>query len=390
MLRMANTIDLEPTSDEPLDDLRCPHCGQAFAGYIEHCPDDGTKLVDDSLLGATIDGRYRIRRRLGDGAMGIVYEAVQLSVDRAVAIKVIREAHHVDRSAAAKRFLREAQLITGINHPNVVHVFDYGQTDDGAPFLVMELLVGRTLAEVLSAAGRLDARRACEVGIQLCDALAAAHARGIVHRDLKPANVMLLDAPAVRDLVKVLDFGLAKSLSSESSPATTLTEAGALLGTPLYMAPEAMGGTVDQRSDLYSLGCMLYELVAGHTPFSDTSINLVITRQLTEAPPPLPADVPAAFADVVMALLAKSPDARPASAASVHAWLQAIVDAPANPERELEDAPTLIHQPRIDQRVTIREIPPPSRRPHIPRAFPVLLVFLCLSLLAFAAVLATR
>ena len=378
-----NTIDLEPTSDEPLDDVHCPRCGHAFAGFLEHCPDDGTRLLRgprDPLLGTTIDGRYRIRRRIGDGAMGIVYEAVQLSVERAVAIKVIRESLH--HRAAAKRFLREAQLVTGINHPNVVHIFDYGETHDGAPYLVMELLAGRTLAEVLAAAGRLDARRACEVGIQLCDALAAAHARGIVHRDLKPANVILLDAPAVRDLVKVLDFGLAKSLSIESSPATTLTEAGALLGTPLYMAPEAMGGTVDHRSDLYSLGCMLYELVAGTTPFAGTSINLVLARHLADAPPALPADVPSAFADVVMALLAKSPDQRPSSASSTRDWLQAILDAPA--DHDVDDVPTLIHQPRIDQRVTVREIPPPAaKQPSVPRAVPVIIV--SLSLLVFAA-----
>jgi len=197
---------------------------------------------------------------------------------------------------------------------------------------------------------------------------------------------VLLDAPAVRDLVKVLDFGLAKSLSIDESPATTLTQAGALLGTPLYMAPEAMGGVVDQRSDLYSLGCMLYELVAGTTPFSDTSINMVLARHLAEMPPALPDDIPPAFADVVMALLAKSPDQRPTSAGSVRNWLQAIHDAPV--DHDVDDVPTLIHQPRADRRRTIREIPPPpARRPSsVPRAMPILLV--SLSFLVFAAVIA--
>jgi eukaryotic-like serine/threonine-protein kinase len=276
--------------------------------------------------------------------MGLVYRGVQLSVERPVAIKVIRDDLSRD-PATAERFLREARLATTLSHPNIVNIFDLGQTETGAVYIVMEMLRGRTLEAELRR-GAFDARRTCDVAIQLCDALAAAHARGIVHRDLKPANVMLLDDPAVRDLVKVLDFGVARSLSAEATrTASRLTLAGELMGTPQYMAPEAIADDiVDGRSDLYALGCVMHEMLAGSPPFDGRAPHVVLARQVADPPPPLPATVPAPIAILIEALLAKTPDERPASAASVRDLLHAYLATFPEEAMTLDELETVLRE----------------------------------------------
>jgi serine/threonine-protein kinase len=324
------------TTDDRLDgdEVYCPRCGGSFSPLVDLCPDDGTRLIrwqarPDPLLGATIDRRFRIVGAIGEGAMGRVYEAVDLARERAVAIKVIREPLSRDR-ATAKRFLREARLLAGFDHPHIVEVHDYGQTDAGALFLVMELLRGRTLADELRMARRLSPARAIAIAVQLCDALAAAHERGVIHRDLKPVNVLLCHGP--RETVKVLDFGLAKSLTGEDlAEASTLTQTGAILGTPLYMAPEALAGGADARSDLYALGCVVYEMLAGAPPFVDPAINVVLARHLAEPPPPLPGDVPPALAAAVLALLEKAPEQRPPTAHAARNLLLVALPPPGGP-----------------------------------------------------------
>ena len=199
-------------------------------------------------------------------------------------------------------------------------MFDYGETDEGCFYLVMELLRGNTLDAILLDAGTFSVRRTCEVGLQIADALVAAHAQGVVHRDLKPANIILL--AALGDWVKVFDFGLAKALRND--PASELTNVGAVLGTPLYMAPEAIRwNATDPRSDLYALGCILHELLTGSPPFEGASSNLVLVRQLNDPPPDLPETVPAPLRELVHRLLAKNPEDRPASALEVRAHLEA-------------------------------------------------------------------
>jgi serine/threonine protein kinase len=320
---------------------------------VDRHHEHSTRLIwrrSDPLIGAVLDERFRIVAPLGTGGMGCVYRGVQLSVDRPVAIKVIAEQLSDDR-ATTKRFLREAKLLTAFSHPNIVHVFDFGQAETGELYLVMELLHGETLADVL-ARGKLPPRMACEIAMQLCDALTAAHERGVVHRDLKPGNVILGDGP-LAGLVKVLDFGLAKTLESDHVTTSSVTEIGAVLGTPLYMAPEAIGGAgADPRSDLYALGCMLYEMLAGTTPFDDPSVNVVLVRQLGEPPPMLPDDVPIALCELVDELLAKDPDARPPSAIAVRARLDAYLNG-----SDLDDAETLVSAPPKHELSTVREVP---------------------------------
>src|SRR5664279_5111730 len=277
----------------------------------------------DPWLNTTIDRRYRLTRVLGEGGMGMVYEAVQLSMDRPVAIKMLRSDDETNR----RRLLREVRILTQLEHPNIVHVLDGGETESGAVFLVMERLVGRTLAEKL-AGERLSWRHAAELSVQLCDALVASHARGIVHRDLKPGNIMIVDEPTRGELVKVLDFGIAKALVHETSRNSQLTQAGMIIGTPHYMAPEAIEGELDPRSDLYALGSILYEMLSGAAPFAHANLDAVLWHQLRELPPALQVEMPHALAALVYALLAKNPEHRPHSAAVVRDALLAILVPP--------------------------------------------------------------
>jgi serine/threonine-protein kinase len=350
----------------------CPACGLAFSPLCDRCPQDRCRLlarslVGDRMIGRLLDHRFRVVEVLAQGAMGTVYQGVQVSVKRPVAIKVIRDDLGHD-PATVQRFLREARLLTRIAHPNIVDVFDFGETPDGLLYIVMELLRGQTLDVALSDAGCFSVRRTCEVGLQLCDALVAAHQHGIVHRDLKPANICLL--PELGDWVKVLDFGLAKSFHSRHArgsgmypmpdtmdelidslsetmeadldAANEITLGGVLLGTPMYMAPEAIyAEAVDPRTDLYSFGCILHEMLTGMPPFYGESSAVVLARQLDDPPPPLPDHVPPTLRQLVTALLAKDPNHRPANALTVRAVLEHCFAAEL-----IQDMPTLV-QPAL-------------------------------------------
>jgi serine/threonine-protein kinase len=287
------------------------------------------------LIGRLLDGRFHVLRPLAQGAMGTIYEGVQLPLERPVAIKVIR-AELVHDPISKTRFLREARLLTRIAHPNIVDVLDFGETDDGCLYLVMDLLRGTTLDVALAEAGAFSVRRTCEIGLQLCSALVAAHAHGIVHRDLKPANIYVL--AELGDWVKILDFGLAKSMFYDS---TNELPTGGVLGTPLYMAPETISfNHADPRTDLYSLGCILHELLTGIPAFNADSTAIVLARQVDDLPPPLPEYVPLTLRQLITALLAKAPDQRPANALTVCAVLEHCLAAEL-----VEDMPTLVEIP---------------------------------------------
>jgi serine/threonine-protein kinase len=312
------------------EEAYCSACSESFPAGTLVCPNDGARLIKlaaehDTLIGRLLDERYEIRAPLGKGGMGTVYRGWQLSVDREVAIKVIHPKLSNDRSAV-KRFLREARLASRLSQPNIVNVYDFGQSG-GVLYLVMELLRGHTLASELGKGRRLNAKRTVTIAAQLCDALEAAHAQGIVHRDLKPSNIVILDDPPGRDLIKVLDFGLAKSLIQDSGSLVTNTDA--LLGTPLYMAPEQIEGREsDQRADLYSLGCIMYEMLTGRPPFVDTAVSAVLARHMSDQPAALPAHVPPKLTAVVMRLLEKKVDDRVQSAGEVRKVLDDVREAP--------------------------------------------------------------
>jgi serine/threonine-protein kinase len=311
---------------KPPGQFYCPSCEKNFASG-ETCPDDGTRLVrlkvTDPLLGRVLDGRYTIQEKLGQGGMGAVYRGSQHSVGREVAIKLVTP-QLVSDPDVVKRFLREAKLASRLSHPNAVAVMDFGQTEDGMFYLVMELVTGRTLDQIIKAEKKLKPERVVRIGMQVCDALEGAHALQIVHRDLKPANIMLLAQG--RDLVKVLDFGLAKSLAPDQT-STTMTNAGALLGTPAFMPPElALGQSCDGRADLYSLGCILYLLGSGRLPFVSDSAHELIAMHGTQPAPPM-TGVPPALAEVIDRLLEKEPARRFQSATETREALEAAIDA---------------------------------------------------------------
>jgi len=307
------------------DEAYCSACNQSFTPDHVWCPNDGALLVKlkaakDLLIGRVFEGRYQIKSALGEGGMGTVYRGVQLSLDREVAIKVIHANLAADRNTA-KRFLREARLSSRLNQPNIINVYEFGQTDDGILYLAMELLKGRSLHQVIQSQF-MELERIQRICLQLCDALEAAHNQGIIHRDLKPGNIMILDEPVGRDLLKVLDFGLAKSLVNDS---TNITNTNALMGTPLYMSPEQVEGRPsDQRSDLYSLGCILYQMLTGRPPFVGDTINAVLSAHLRDAPAPLPERVPPELTAMMARMLAKNPDERVGSAAEIRDVLNGI------------------------------------------------------------------
>ena len=286
-----------------------------------------------------IAGRFRLEREIGRGGMGTVYRALHLGLERPVAVKILKPEFAADPEVA-ERFMREARTMARLRHPRAAMIFDAGKLDDGRPFIVMEYVEGRTLAETLAREGRFTPGRAVSVASDMLDVLAEAHRVGIVHRDLKPSNVMLGAGG-----VCVLDFGIAKVLADpEAAPTHATTESGLVIGTPRYMSPEqCMGQKVGAASDLYSVGVMVYEMLAGHPPFVDQLSSAVLVKQATQAPPPLlaaRADAPRALALAVHTLLAKAPAQRPRSAEDARLMLTRAAAPPRPPRAQTAEQPS--------------------------------------------------
>jgi PAS domain S-box-containing protein len=279
-----------------------------FAAYSEILP------------GTDLEGRYRLEQRIGSGGYGVVYRAVQIGLDRAVAVKLFRPASGRITPEHLRRFRVEGISACRVNHPNAVSVIDSGVSADGLPYIVMELLEGATLGEAILALGRVPPRRAVAILRDICAGLAAAHAEGIVHRDVKPDNVYL-HRGRDGEVVKILDFGIAKLMSDTGEvPVEALTGTGHMIGTPTYMSPERLqGAPYDGRADVYSVGVMLYELLTGRPPFGVTGSTPweTVRAHLTVHPAPLreldPA-LPEQLEGLALATLSKKPDERPTAA----------------------------------------------------------------------------
>ena len=265
----------------------CPTCKTTYPDTMRLCPTDGTVLEGgqapkDENMGRTLDGKYRLDKRLSSGGMGTVYKATHLMLGKSVAVKLIK-ADLPASPEVVRRFQREAKAASELNHPNIAPAYDLGQTQDGTLYIAMEYIDGQSLKDVIQASP-MAPDRTIRLLKQVASALALAHRHEIIHRDLKPQNIMITKDADGREVAKLLDFGIAKTLDDS---ATQLTATGFSLGTPQYMSPEqAYGRPVDGRSDLYSLGIILYEMLIGEVPFNDPSTPAVLVKQMTEAPIP--------------------------------------------------------------------------------------------------------
>jgi serine/threonine protein kinase len=293
---------------------KCPRCGKEYENANTLCPADGTVLekATDPLVGQTLTEKYRIEELINEGGMGAVYRATHILMDKTVAIKVLHPALAADDKIVA-RFSREARAASRISHPHALNVTDFGEAESGVVFLVMEYLKGQTLKEVIHNESPMPLPRVVEIIRQICGALEAAHAEGVVHRDLKSDNIMLIDIGG-GDWAKVLDFGIAK-ITEKVGQDPALTAPNLIIGTPQYMSPEqcSQAAEIDSRSDIYSLGVILYEMLVGHVPFTGESPTAIMMKHLQEPPPSVleeRKDLPAAVGRVVTRAMAKRPEDR--------------------------------------------------------------------------------
>jgi serine/threonine protein kinase len=311
---------------------KCPHCGKEYEDSNTLCPSDGNVLekTSDPLVGQTLASKYRIEELINEGGMGAVYRGTHTLMDKTVAVKVLHPALAADDKIVA-RFSREARAASRISHPHALNVTDFGESENGIVFLVMEYLRGQTLKEVIRTEGPMSLTRAMGIIRQVSGALDAAHAQGVVHRDLKSDNIMLEDV-GDGDWAKVLDFGIAKIQEDVGSTDPALTAANMIIGTPQYMSPEqcSQASEIDARSDIYSLGVILYEMLVGHVPFTGDSPTAIMMKHLQDPPPSIleeRADLPAAVGRVIARAMAKRPEERYQSAGELSETLALAADA---------------------------------------------------------------
>ncbi|MFY9574083.1 MAG: bifunctional serine/threonine-protein kinase/formylglycine-generating enzyme family protein, partial [Blastocatellia bacterium] len=330
----------------------CPQCGKAFDDTIEVCTADRSKLISidssdpDPMLGKLLAGRYRLVRKIGEGGMGAIYRAVHTEMSRTCAIKLLTGLSPGKDDAIA-RFKREAKMASRIDNVHAVTIYDSGQSEDGMLFLAMEFIDGKPLSRVISEQRVLPIERVIHLTNQICQALAAAHALGIVHRDLKPDNIMITRKGAENDFVKVLDFGIAKTMADDEGD--NLTKTGFVLGTPVYMSPEQLlGEKLDPRSDIYSLAIIVYEMLSGRLPYEGDNPQAVMMKRVMSEPIPLRAVSPSmseAVERAVMAGLERNRDSRTAESftfaselsQALHSSTQIIGSAVTGPVMESGD-----------------------------------------------------
>lgn len=338
----------------------CPFCGKPHGLADRVCTETGKALevmlhrsqrpsgslpAVPSLVGTTLGGRYQILRQIGAGGMGIVFEAQDLVLNTLVAIKVVIKQ---DSPEALARLALEARFVAACHHPNICNVLDVGQRPDGGPYIVLERLFGDTLATHMKSWRVKPVREVVNIFLQTLSGLDAAHRAHIVHRDLKPQNIFLANRTAPGPLVKILDFGFARDLSTLVSQ--RITQAGKACGTAQYMSPEQLGvQELDFRSDLFAVGVMMYEILTGRHPFAGASQLDVQVRILREDPPPLRKyrpDVSPEVEQIVAKAMSKDRNYRPSSAADMHQALsEAMMRLAAEEELEDELEPVSMTEP---------------------------------------------
>jgi serine/threonine-protein kinase len=293
----------------------CLECNRQFTGIVAACPHDGTllvKLQQDSLIGTILDNSYEVISIIGHGGMGVVYKARHTLMDRIVAIKMLKSTLISD-SMSVKRFQQEVKASARIDHPHAITVYNFGISPEGLPYIVMDFLQGSSLAEVIKAEGHIEVDRGVKIITQACEALAHAHKQGVVHRDLKPSNIVLTEYDEDPDFVKVVDFGVAKLMGGSADNAQRLTQTGEVCGSPVYMSPEqCMGQELDLRSDIYSMGILIYETLTGKLPLIGRTMVDTMSKHVSEMPPTFSKIrpdlyIPERIEQVVMKAMAKDP-----------------------------------------------------------------------------------
>ncbi len=337
----------------------CPRCRSIYSKRTQYCGIDGERLVDqvdDPLLGQQL-GRYHVVEKIGQGASGCVYRARHSELETDFAIKVLFGDLGSDETIVG-RFRREAQTASKIRSPHVVSVVDFGTTDEGLTYLVMEYAEGKSLRDLIHDEAPLNPLRAARITAHIARALSAAHRLGFVHRDVKPANIVIAQENG-QEIGKLLDFGIVR-IDQETEDSTKLTEHGLVVGTPAYMAPEqARNSDVTPSADLYALGVVLYEMLAGKKPFSGTHVADIVAKHAREIPPPLPPC--GGLEGLALWLLSKSPEERPESAVVVVAEserIQTLLSGSHTPEAQ---PASLLSTMSVEQQSSPMA-PPASRR----------------------------
>src|SRR3954447_314660 len=314
----------------------CPVCRRCYPDDVNHCPKDGDETTPSLLGEPTLDARYLLERRLGQGGMGVVYQARHIFLKTSHAIKVIIPDLVGNDPMLTTRFRQEALAAAAIKHQNIIAVTDFGVVRGTMPFLVMEFVNGRSLQEIMAEEGAMPAGRAFELICAIGAGVGAAHKQNIVHRDLKPLNIMAQAGVPVTEGLKILDFGLAKIKSGELLGSFVQAKTSGLMGSPFYMAPEQWSDEEpDSRADIYSLGIILYQMLGGDVPFKGSSIPSIMKKHLTESPPPLKSmgvDVPPQIEAAVRHALSKEVGER---TPSVEAFLKELRDAVSTVGAEL-------------------------------------------------------
>jgi serine/threonine-protein kinase len=298
----------------------CPACRRCFPDDVNHCPNDGDATTPSIMGEPLLDGRYQLERRLGQGGMGVVFQARHIFLKTSHAIKIILPDLVGNDPMLVTRFRQEAMAAAAIHHQNIIAVTDFGVVRGTMPFLVMEFVKGRSLHDLLAEERVLAPSRALEIMSPVCAGMSAAHRQNIVHRDLKPLNIMMQEGMPINEGLKILDFGLAKIKSGELLGSFVQAKTSGLMGSPFYMAPEQWSDEEpDARADIYSLGVILYQMLGGDVPFKGASIPSIMKKHLTQEPPPLKSlgvDVPPVIEEVVRHALEKEAEKRPVTAAA--------------------------------------------------------------------------